>query len=130
MSSLPGPEAPVGLEGRILDKVRRAKRQGIIARLALSLAACAAGLAYMVVQVQGILGAIRQSALYGMLRLVWSDPDIVFGNFQDAAFGLVENIPFGAIALVAGLVFSAICALEFGLAWRHLRRPPRATFPI
>ncbi len=126
LSQLPAPEIPDGLEDRILARVRRASMRGLYARLTLSVAGCAAGLAYAAVAGRTILAAIQQSAAVGLLRLAFTDPDIVFGNLQDSFLGLVENIPFGTIALGAGVVFSAICAVEFALALRHAKHRPTA----
>jgi len=126
LSQLPAPEIPVGLEDRILARVRREGLRGLYARLTFSAAGCAAGFAYLAFEGRNVLAAIRQSAASDILRLAFTDPDIVFGNLQDSFLGLIESFPFGAVALGAGLTFSAICVIEFALALRHPKHRPTA----
>lgn len=126
LSLLPSPETPAGLEDRIIARIRRASLRGLYARLTFSVAGCAAGIAYLAFESRNLVMAIQQSAAFGILRLAYTDSDIVFANLQDMLLGLVENIPFGAIALGAGLVFSVICAVEFALAVRHAKHRPTA----
>ncbi len=130
LAGMTRPEVPIGLEDRILARVRTAVRRGLIIRLASALAGCTAGLAYLALESRALLAAIQQSAAVGILRLAFSDPDIVLGNLQDAALGLVENIPFGAIAFFCALAFAAVCAVELGLALFRQRRRPTAFIPV
>jgi len=130
LSQLPAPESPPGLEDRIIARVRLASLRGLYARLAFSIAGCTAGIVYLAIESGHILMAIQQSAAFNILPLAYTDPDIVFGNLQDMLLGLGESIPFGAIALGAGLLFSTICAVEFAVALFHAKHRPATLITV
>jgi hypothetical protein len=127
LSQLAPPQIPIGLEDRIIVRIQRARLRGLYARLAFSLVGCVAGCAYLALAGRDLLIAVRQSAAFDVARLAFSDPDIIFMNLQDALLGLAESLPFGAIAFAASAVFSAVCAIEFGLALRRQKRPQAGT---
>lgn len=119
LAHLPEPEMPADLGNRIMARVERSRMRSLYARLALSATGCIAGLAYLGAEWRSLWLAARQLPVFGFMRLAFSDPDIMFANFQDYFLGLLESTPFGLIALSFGIIFCLICVVKFLSAKRR-----------
>jgi hypothetical protein len=130
LAHLPEPKMPADLGNRIMARVERSRLRALYLRLALSSAGCVAGFAYLGAEWRALWSAASQLPIFGFLRLAFSDPDIMFANFQEYFLGLIESTPFGLIALGFGLTFCLICAVEFLSAARRARHAPLIIHPV
>jgi hypothetical protein len=69
--------------------------------------------------VKYLFTVLYQSSFYGYLSLMFSDPDIVFGNFQDFAFSLAESAPL--VGVTAILITVALLLLSIRVFANNLR---------
>jgi len=120
--ALPDVGVPPELQTKILTaitaaRIRRLRNEFVATGFAFGIviAAATASISRLVVE-------IRSSSIVGYLRLLISDSDIVFGNFREYLYGILESLPVGSIVFALTSVLLLLGAVAFLQALMHARR--------
>lgn len=115
------PDAPTQLQAQIFAAIKRSLLRQIWIELSLTLITLAAFVGYLSLVWTSLQNELQESSLVPLLRLAWSDPDIIFSNLGSSLSGFIESIPVSELFL--GLLFLLLitCAIGFALRLREAR---------
>jgi|WetSurMetagenome_2_1015567.scaffolds.fasta_scaffold23095_1 hypothetical protein len=94
-------EPSVGLEKRILRKIDFQNKLALRRKLAFIYAGFAASAGVFMLAIIALGKALLQSDFWTLAKLIFSDTGLVFQNWGDFAYSLLETLPiFGIIAML------------------------------
>lgn len=125
--NLPELEPPLRLEGFILAKIER-ERDRIIREKKILLFAGFIGSILAAIYAAPVFGQeILKSDFWSIISLMFSDINIIAGNWKDYALSLLETFPAIHIAAVLAPVFTLLLSLNLYFnsinlnIWKHQR---------
>lgn len=130
LSRLSEPETPPDLLDRVMGAIRRARVRRLRVRFALFVSGFAASVGYAAVNWPLLWEEIRTSSFVEFLLLAASDPDVVFANGKDFAYGLLEALPLEAMLAAFAGAFFLLAAVVLTDALRHIRRMPHINHSV
>ncbi len=116
------PDAPAHLQANISAQIQRATIHRIRLEAGIASLATLALAGYVTFFWSDVWLEIQESSFFQLIRLGFSDPDIVFANFQETAWSLIETVPIQSLVLGLGLVLCLTFVIGFLLRLREVRQ--------
>jgi drug/metabolite transporter (DMT)-like permease len=114
------PHPPIELQAKILLAIQRSTMRRIWVEFLSALTASFGLVGYLALSRAHLQEELQTSSFFSFVRLAISDPDIVFANFTESFFGIVESIPFEAVLLCLVLGLFLTCTVGFFLRLREV----------
>ncbi|MBU1907519.1 hypothetical protein KKF59_00095 [Patescibacteria group bacterium] len=108
---LPPLEPPPDLLQKVLARIHTVRMRRLYAQLSAAAAGTILSLSYIAFSWSAFASQIQESSFLAMLKLLWSDPDIVFSNLTNIVLGLLESIPLDSVILALIVCFFGIAIL-------------------
>ena len=96
-AQIPDPLPPTELLPRILTRVEELQLRRWYIRLAALLTVTGTMATYLVLRWTIISQELQASSFLQLLRVAFSDPDVVFANTTDFMLGLLESLPVAPV---------------------------------
>ena len=90
---LPMINVPVGLDVAVLERIREAEVRGLRWRIAMSFAGFLVSISTIILSWGALWSELAGSSFLSLIRLGFSDSDIVFANLGSSINGLLESFP-------------------------------------
>lgn len=115
------PAAPPELQAKVITAIKRSLMRQIWIELGLSLVTLIAFMSYLSLIWASLQTELQESPLIPLMRLAWSDPDIIFANLGSSLNGVIESIPLSELLLSLLFLLLVTCTIGFFLRLREAR---------
>lgn len=115
-------EPPASLLERVLDAVMRARIRMLRFRFVSVLIGAIGTILLIGLNVSWLVSEAQGSSFVGFLRLIVSDPDVVFAHATDFGWSLLESLPVATVVVTLTGIFFLLAAFGFGQAFLRARR--------
>jgi len=125
---LPTIAVPPTLCGAVLSRIRHAEIRGLYWRISFSFIGLIASIGMIALSWSALWSELVGSSFIDLLRLAFSDSDIVFANLGSSINGLLESFPVLPVLLSLILLFCLLASVAFLLTLLKVRRVPSPHF--
>lgn len=105
-------KAPSKLRQTILGSIRSEERRKARIYLVASTATLLISVIGFIYSIGYLFQAFQTSEFYSYFSLVFSDPDIIFGYWQDIALSLAESLPVLAVTVLLFATWSSLASVR------------------